>query len=189
MNEILEGYTRVTDVLNPFSGLDKVPKHILSMASERGTYVHQKIASINLNLGFYEPENIPDEWNLFVESFKIWASGRKFIKYNPRFYCDTYKITGITDDFYEEGDGLVLVDYKTPLNESKTWSLQGSAYSYLARMHGFNVKRIEFVKLSKHGSEPEVFKYQQNFHLFLSYLDVYRHSYVNRKEICELEFL
>lgn len=33
-------YTRVTEILKPFSGLDRIPKDIVANAARRGTKVH-----------------------------------------------------------------------------------------------------------------------------------------------------
>ena len=44
-------YTRVTEILSPFSGLDKIPKHILDNAARRGTRVHDVCESIVKGLG------------------------------------------------------------------------------------------------------------------------------------------
>jgi hypothetical protein len=45
------GYTRVTEVLSPFSGMDKIPKHIVENAGRRGTLVHTIIEGIVSGLG------------------------------------------------------------------------------------------------------------------------------------------
>lgn len=44
-------YSRVTEILSPFSGLDKVPKDILANAARRGTKVHDACESIVKGLG------------------------------------------------------------------------------------------------------------------------------------------
>lgn len=44
-------YTRVTAILSPFSGLDKVPKHIVENAGRRGTKVHDICEAIVRGLG------------------------------------------------------------------------------------------------------------------------------------------
>ena len=44
-------YTRVTEILSPFSGLDRVPKAILKNAADRGTRVHKVCEGIVQGLG------------------------------------------------------------------------------------------------------------------------------------------
>lgn len=50
-NQDISGYTRVTEVLSQFSGLDKVPKDILENAARRGTKVHNICEAIVTGIG------------------------------------------------------------------------------------------------------------------------------------------
>lgn len=45
------GFVRVTEILSPFSGLDKVPKDILANAANRGTRVHDVCEGIVKGVG------------------------------------------------------------------------------------------------------------------------------------------
>ena len=45
------GYTRVTEILSAFSGLNNVPKDILENAGRRGTKVHDICEAIVSGLG------------------------------------------------------------------------------------------------------------------------------------------
>jgi len=110
----------------------------------------------------------------YVTSFKKWLP-KQFIPRPDRFYCDEFRLTGECDAIYKENGGLVLVDIKTPIKESKTWRLQGSAYSYLAKKAGYDIKRIEFIKLDKNGSAPQVYVYEEDMTLFLKCLEIYRY--------------
>jgi hypothetical protein len=161
-------YDRVTSVLSPFSGLSMVPQEILNKAAERGTEVHRICGAIMLGL---PPSETVHQG--YIDSFKKW-SDKDFITQPDRFFCDLHQITGECDGIYEEDGELVLFDLKTPLKESKTWPLQGSAYAYLARANGHDISRIEFIKLSRNGDAPVVYKYEENFKLFVSCLEVYR---------------
>ncbi len=62
-------YIRVTEILSPFSGLDKVPKDILANAARRGTLVHEICESIIKNLGDFgnTSETAP-----YIRSFLAW---------------------------------------------------------------------------------------------------------------------
>jgi CRISPR/Cas system-associated exonuclease Cas4 (RecB family) len=144
-------YTRVTEVLAPFSGMDKIPAQILQRAAERGTKVHEICDAIISGMGCPE---IPENLQGYIRSFQQWGY-RDFIVKPNRFYCDDLHITGECDAIYQDGKGLVLVDFKTSVKESKTWVLQGAAYAYLARKSGYDIQRVEFIRLVKDGIYPQ----------------------------------
>lgn len=187
-------YTRVTQVLSFFSGLDKIHPDVLKNAANRGTCVH-RICDYIVNKEIY---NLDDEVKKYtvnedgivnethfafekpqvenlVNSFQIWCKDKDFFPKPKRFYDSTLMITGECDLIYRDDCGLVLVDLKTPANESSTWLLQGSAYSHLANLCGHNIQRIEFVKLDKAGKAPKIFTYKEDFQLFKCFLAAYRY--------------
>lgn len=178
-------YTRVTEVLYPFSGLDKIDPDILRNAANRGTLVHEICDAIIEEVGIEDYDPILDG---YIESFNKWLP-KDFIKKPERFFCEELMLTGECDGIYKEGDDLILFDLKTPLRESKSWMLQGSAYAYLCRKSGINIKRIEFIKLCKFGSIPKVFTYQENFPLYLSCLQTYRYFYKNNNQEVDLDYI
>lgn len=178
METSFENYVRVTDVLFPFSGLTQVKADILKAAANRGTMVHQICDALIEDVGVPE---IEDSIKGYIQSFSFWSHEKRFIKKPDRFFCETHKITGECDAIYEEEDGLVLVDFKTSSKESKTWRLQGSAYSYMAKKEKYPIKNICFVKLSKDGSLPSVYEYEEDFGTFLKCLDLYRLFFSNIK--------
>ena len=181
----LSKYTRVTDVLFPLSGLKNIDPQILKNAAERGTKVHEICDAIISDMGM---PSIDGQIIGYINSFNQWMP-KHFIEKPERFFCDDYMISGECDGIYEDEEGLVLVDLKTPANESKTWKLQGSAYSYLAKKAGYNISRIEFVKLSKEGKAPKVFSYVEDFDLFLKCLEVYRYFYKKGEEVNPLDYI
>jgi Holliday junction resolvase-like predicted endonuclease len=196
-------HTRVTTVLQPFSGLNKIDPGILKNAANRGTVVHQVCESIvkgfdKIILDSLVEEYTTDEMHFvsekkkvenLVESFEKWYEKKDFKLYSKRFFCDDLMITGECDYVYEDYRGLVLVDLKTTVSESKTWLLQGSAYSYMSKKAGYPIRAIEFVKLSKSGEEPEIFRYAENFNLFKAAYDTYNHFYKDFKEENILDYL
>jgi len=162
MSKPKEGYTRVTTVLSPFSGLGQVPADILQRAADRGTAVHVLCDAYIQGLGIpAAASNIQG----YYSSFEKWAEGKTFYPTPGRFYDDDRMLTGECDCVIETEGGCVLVDFKTSAKEGKTWPLQGCAYVELARKEGWNLIGIHFVKLQKDGSEPEVFIYDYNKHL------------------------
>lgn len=174
----MEGYVRVTDVLFHFSGMKNISPQILKNAAERGTKVHEICDSIISDMGYF---NVEDRLRGYVNSFEQFFNNKSFIEKPDRFFCDRYKITGECDGIYEDKGSLVLVDFKTSATENKTWRLQGSAYSYLAKLEGYDIDRIEFVKLCKEGKKPKVFVYQEDFETFVKCLDVYNLFFKNNQ--------
>lgn len=190
MSEIIrEGFDRVTSVLSFASGMDKIPPEVLANACARGSAVHNAIDGIIKNLGdFSEPEH-----QGYINSFKLWAADKKLLPAPPRFYCDELMITGEIDCYIPPNvhplDPGWIVDFKTSAKESKMWSLQATAYRYLANLKGYEIHGCIFIKLDKNGLYPEIYEYEYDFSLFKAYLDVYRHSFKNGKEEINIEDL
>lgn len=205
MCEIKPGYDRVTEVIGVFSGLDKIDKDVLATAAARGTATHKIIDCLVGHIPLF-----PDEYDelfsycrnpehkekeeqkvqIMIDSYKIWAEGKKWLPKPDRFYCDIFKITGECDQIYKDANGqIALVDFKTPAKESKTWFLQASAYKWLASANGLKIDRLEFVKLSKVGYKPQVFIYEENFELFISVLETFRYFYKDQSFPEDLDFI
>lgn len=185
--DIIEGYTRVTDVLYPFSGLKNIDPDVVANAAKRGTRVHKLIDAHIKDLGI---PTVDDDIKGYYESF-LQLPNHAYLETPARFYCDEHKITGECDAIYMDTEGrLVLVDFKTPARESKTWMLQGSAYSYLAKKIGsFPIEKIEFIKLSKDGKAPKVYSYEEDFELYLKCLDAYRYFFDKPMEDNPLDYI
>lgn len=170
-----ENYTRVTNVLYPFSGLEKIDADVVAHAAERGTKVHQICEGIMQDLG--EIGTDEETWG-YVQSFKRWwEKGHDVIIMEKRFYDDELEITGQVDLILNTPDGLVIVDLKTSSKPSKTWPAQGSAYAYLAKREGYDIQKIQFLHLNKHGKEPKIYEYPVDDGFFLSILRVWKHFY------------
>ena len=170
-------YSRVTDVLYPFSGLTQISSDILRKAGDRGTAVHEICDAIINGLGV----NKMAEFQGYIDSFMSFFQGKSFLEKPNRFYCDQYMITGECDGLYKSEKGITLFDLKTSGKEGKTWRLQGSAYAYLAKQKGITVNEIVFVKLDKSGKEPKIFSYEYDFDMFLKCLEMYNHFFKDVK--------
>lgn len=175
----LKDYIRVTEVLYPFSGLKSVPPAILKNARDRGSKVHEICDALIEQIKIEGVFSIDDSISGYINSFNYYLQDKIFLEKPERFYCEKYMITGECDAIYQEKDGLVLVDIKTPLKEGKTWQLQVSAYAYLAEKYGYKINRIEVVQLCKKGEKPNVFVYEYNIDMFLKCLEVYRKFFNN----------
>lgn len=168
-------FQRVTEILYPFSGLKHVDPQVLENAAVRGTKVHKACEAIVEGLGEW---NIEPEHRGYIESFKSWwGKGRKVLSVEERFYCERLGVTGQVDLIVEEPDGVYIVDLKTSASESKSWLLQGSAYSYMAKKKGYPIEKIMFLKLLRDGRVPKQFYYEENMQLFEECLNVYRYFY------------
>jgi len=180
MDKSRENYLRVTQVLSPWSGLDKIDPAVLAHAAERGTKVHKICEGIASGLGEY---GVDDETRGYVESFKKWwALGISVVSMEERFWDDQLRITGQVDFIIETPDGLAIVDLKTSSRPSKTWEAQGSAYAYLAKRAGYPIRKIYFLHLSKLGKVPKIIDYPVDDGFFLSILRVFRHFYGEKSD-------
>lgn len=201
----MEGYLKVTQVLHPFSGLGQINKDILQNAAERGSVVHFYCDCIASDLGTFgveekvakyarnheHTEKELEKVNGCLKSFEKWHDSKKMFKFLfiKRLFDEDLKLTGETDMLYESPEGLTLLDVKTSCSESKTWMLQGSAYVHLLKLAGFDVKRIEFLKLSKTGGSAKSFFYEENFALFKAHYDAYKYSFNGQVYPNELDYL
>ena len=168
-------HLRVTEILSPFSGMQYVDKQVLENACVRGTRVHKACEGIAKGVDGWE---LPEEYQGYVDSFKKWLGrGKEFVEVEKRLYCPELGITGQVDFIVKEPDGCLIVDLKTSQRESKTWCLQGTAYSYLARQAGYDVKGIMFLKVERDGSEPKQYHYEENMELFMEVYNVYKYFY------------
>jgi hypothetical protein len=170
-----ENYVRVTEVLYPYSGLDKIDADVLAHAAERGTKVHKICESIVSGLGEH---GIDDETWGYVESFKKWwEKGVDVVMMEKRFWDDELKLTGQVDFIINTPEGLAIVDIKTSSRPSKTWAAQGCAYAYLARKANHDIRKIFFLHLNKHGKEPKLHEYPVDPSFFLAIFRTYQHFF------------
>lgn len=166
-------YDRVTEVLSMFNDFSMVHPEVLEKAQIRGTEVHKQCDDVMLSYNWQHDSMYAG----YIESFAKWAKGKMFPfaeKKIARFYDEELFISGEIDGIYETEQGLVLIDIKTSAAPSKTWRLQTSAYSYMCKKHGYDIQRIEVLKLDKEGKLPKVYIYQENMDMFRKVLDVYR---------------
>lgn len=173
--EIDEKFTRVTDILKPFNGLGHIDPTVLQVAANRGTRVHQACEAIVKGLGDW---TVTPDIKGYIDSFmKWWDKGHKVLATERRFYCSELLITGQLDYIIEYETGPIILDLKATYRPSKTWPLQGSAYAYMAKKAGYDIKGIHFLQLSRHGIKPHLYIYDDHFELFKKCLDIYNHFY------------
>jgi len=168
-----EKYTRVTEILNKYSGLHNVPEKILDGAKERGTAVHKYISGYLNAL----PSDIAPELQGYADSFHKIEDRFTWVEEPSRFYCDDLCITGEADHIALYNGKCCIVDFKTPLKESKSWALQGAAYKYLALKSDIKIEGIVFIKLDKFGNEAEIYEYEDKIELFLMAVKLHKYFY------------
>jgi hypothetical protein len=171
----IENYTRVTTVLYPFSGLDKLDAEVVAHAAERGTKVHKICEGIICGLGEL---GVDDETRPYVESFKKWwEKGHEVVEMEKRFYCNELRITGQVDLIIKTPEGLAILDIKTSSKPSPTWEAQGSAYAYLAKNAGYAIKKIFFLHLNRAGREAKIYEYPVDDSFFFAIFRVWKHFF------------
>lgn len=171
-------HLRVTEVLYPFSGLKYVDPTILENAAARGTKVHKICEGIVNGIDGWDCD---EELTGYVQSFrKWWGRGQDVLACEERMFCDDLGITGKTDLIVNFQNRTYIVDLKTSMSESKSWMLQGSVYSYLAKKAGYEIQGIMFMRLRRDGSEPKYHYYEENMDLFKECLNVYKYFFAKK---------
>ncbi len=173
---------RVTDILRPFSGVDKIPPHKLYEKGLVGEALHEHAFDFINGIGVWDPYQNSDK---YFESFRLWweKEKKKHIFAEERFFCDELNITGKVDLVYKLDGKIILADYKTSHAPSKTWMMQGSAYRYLIETSDLKIDRIEFVHLSPLGEYPTVIEYPYNFDQFMMCLEVFKQFFATKEEL------
>jgi hypothetical protein len=170
-----ETYTRVTSILYPFSGLEKIDAEIVARAADRGTKVHKICEGIIQGFGELD---VDDETRPYVESFKQWwEKGQEVIAIEERFWDDELHITGQLDLIIKTSEGLAIVDLKTSSKPSPTWEAQGSAYAYLAKKAGYDIQKIYFLHLLRTGKEARIYEYPIDDSFFFAIYRVWKHFF------------
>lgn len=177
--QIRPGYTRVSNVLSPFTGIEFVPEEPLKNAAHRGTLVHSYIEA---DLGGYVWEVIPPEikpyWDAFEEvCYRYTVRSTKDKDIERRFYDDKLMITGQADLVLYWPHKTVIFDWKTSYAPSISWPLQAQAYIHLARVNSVDVAEARFFHLQRDGTfDQYVYEYDpEQYGIFLKCLDLYRY--------------
>lgn len=172
-------YYSVTEVLSPYFllGVPEDQRHFierhLGITKKRGKKVHAACGSYALGV-WVAP--LPSEWEGYLESFKTWFDNfvdRVFFV-EKRFQCDKFFFTGRIDMFARLIDGRnMVIDLKTPLQESPTWCVQLASYRYLSK-----IDECMALKLDPSGASAKAIVYQysdDDFAIFLNALNAFRY--------------
>jgi len=164
--EIKEGYTRVTEILKPWSDFSKIMEKVLENKRQIGCRLHNAIHMYNECL----PMDIDDSIRGYFESFLRWMKQTQatIMFSEKRFYDNDWMITGCIDSvvrFPNEREA-VSVDWKTVASLTKegkiSWGYQGAFYHYLMEKNGVPElgDRYLFLQLDKNGGLPLVREYE-----------------------------
>jgi hypothetical protein len=169
---------RVTEVISPWSGLDKIPEATLQHAAERGTAVHDYCSRIAQGEFIM---NIDQECQPYVESFQLWFDSQvvEVLLSEKRLNDEALGYTGQIDLVVTLKEGIVtLVDLKTPVTSYPTWKMQIAAYRNLLQKDGVLPERTGSLQLHPKGKTPNMKWYEDSatdFNAFLSALNVYNY--------------
>ena len=161
MEEIRNGYRRVTSIVQPFTDFSMIEPHVLQNAADRGTRTHHFCELYVKNL-LIEP--VDEDCKPYFESFVNWYDFivEEVLYTEQRLYCDHWKITGQVDLILKlkGSDSTYIVDIKTPQTKSKSWQLQTAAYQYLATQGlGMTVQQRGCLMLDRNGGEAKFIGY------------------------------
>ena len=184
----------VTKVLGAYSDFSRIPAHVLQAAAERGSLVHDICEKYVLGQ-LYLPSLIPDHVRGYFASFKNWyvANVDRVFFVEKTFEHSVYGFRGRIDlGCHIRGEGVFVVDYKTPILEGSGWCGQLAAYRELwledeVKKAGgikefINLDRSEVhcmsLRLDAEGRAARAIRYdysEDDFSAFLNALVAYRY--------------
>lgn len=152
MEEIKEGYTRVSEVLSQWNQFAHIDPHVLANKCRIGTEVHEKISLEEAGIFIETSEDTKG----YLKSWVKWKeeSEMEIIETEKRLYCEELKITGCLDAYTS---GETIIDYKTSASANKKmWAIQASFYNYLANANGWETAdEVMFLHLRKDGKKAK----------------------------------
>lgn len=149
----------VTQALSPYQDFSMIHPDVLAHAAARGTKVHRGLMAYAINLWY----PIDDEIKGYFQSGCAWIDKyvKEIILTEAKFINETHRIIGHIDLICVLVDGsIVVVDWKTPITEGKTWRLQLAGYLYLAK--GYKPDRAMALQLFKDGKMARAIDYQSD---------------------------
>ena len=167
---------RVTEPLSVYFDKSAMRPEVLERASIRGTDVHAACAAYARSL----PVFVSNGSAPYFESFRNWFDRyvRRALFVEAEFSDPSvYGIVGHVDLVAELVDSrVVVVDYKTPVAESKTWRAQLACYCYLVKPVVGEVGGMA-LQLSPEGNAARAIHYKNtasDFANFLAALQAWR---------------
>lgn len=162
------GLPTVTEILEPWSGLDHIPPDRLEYAGYRGSLTHSHCAAIAKDM--WVPDPTP-ELKGYVQSFRAWFDlyVDEVLLVEEELVDEDLGYCGHPDLIVRSAKlgGVILPDLKTPLAVKKTWEAQLAAYEKLAnknahRWGGYQVDRAGSLRLSPEGKSAKFDEFTRN---------------------------
>ena len=155
---------RVSQIISPYTGYNKVPKKILEKACNRGTLLH----SACLSMVKKEEFKIPTELAKYAFSFvQFLPRITNVISSETRFDDHEWGFTGMYDYVAEVNgfSGITVMDIKTSYASKKVWGCQLAAYARLVEKH-LNVvpEHLIVVHLDRNGKSANIIEYDKEVH-------------------------
>jgi hypothetical protein len=170
----------VTTVLSLFNDFSGIRSEVLAAAAARGSRVHAACAAHARGLWadcFLRPED-----KGFFKSFLSWADRAvtEFKAVEIELINAKFGYMGHPDAIVRlNGESrLTVIDYKTPMNISRSWHPQIAAYAKLAKAQNYDVRRGLAVRLRKNGGRAittEIDIDGEPWAAFLNALGAYRY--------------
>ena len=185
MDNIKDGYTRVSSIISLFSDFSHIDAGVLANKAKIGTNVHKAINE-HIELGITLSQ-LNEREELYFRSWKEWYENQdgRVCHMETRLYDDARMITGCIDGIWVN-TGACLIDWKTSANEnSLTWPLQAALYIELIRLNkdlfDFPIfDTVFFLKLDRYGKKASMCSYSLSpFHFEVANALVKLHSKKN----------
>jgi hypothetical protein len=155
-------YARVSDILKIYCDFSHIDPKILEAKANLGTEVHEAIACDIRG----EFPYVPSKGYGYFQSYLKWKNELHptFLQSEKRYFCDKKMLTGCIDSVICFDAAMpILIDWKTSVQESPSWVLQGHLYHYLIKSSNERISpQFLFLKLDNKGNFPRVFHYKYN---------------------------
>jgi hypothetical protein len=135
----------VTGIMEDYVDLAMIPPDRLAFAGERGDLVHRVVASLLVPEKHTDfiPQALVMEMGAqgFIRSFEKWKTLMIEETYavEEEIFCDCFHFVGHVDWIGrlkgEKPEYVSITDWKTPIQEGKTWYAQVGAYRHLVECH------------------------------------------------------
>ena len=174
-----------TQCLGRYVDLQHIPPERLRIATARGSKIHDYIFMDLADL-WVPPALITPEIEGYWESYLIFKNQmiEETIFVEKELICETYGFVGHLDwcgILVGQKEGVSVVDWKSPVQEGRTWKAQLCAYAHLVDEHsdiGLPVTRLGSLMLSPKGKTPKWNGYTKErayyFNAFLNALGAYK---------------
>jgi hypothetical protein len=169
-------YSRVTEILSPYSSYDMILPSVLEKAAERGKKIHA-LCELYARDGI----QVPTEYDQYVNAFVKWFDREVHEVHGleARLYCKTFEITGQFDMYVKLNDGGdYIIDIKTCAAKQDSWPLQLAAYQYLFGQNREGLMPRRAVLHLKKTGKYDFYEYtndEKDQDLFMSALKLHRY--------------